>query len=136
MNGPSKDVSRTLRHALALGASEPRKALAELDSGLEKARSEGDAQGLSSLARHAAIFCVHLGDARRALGYYEEAQRFEGEDPYLYVASGNLRRELGELNEAEAAFRRVLGLALQQSDADLVTLARYVLEQTENERSR
>jgi tetratricopeptide (TPR) repeat protein len=136
MNGPSKDVSRTLRHALALGASEPRKALAELDSGLEEARSEGDTQGTSSLARHAATLCVHLGDIRRALGYYEEAQRFESDDPYVYVASGNLRRELGELDEAEAAFRRVLELALQQNDADLVTLARHVLEQTKNERSR
>ena len=132
MNAPSKEASRTLRQALAFSATEPSKALTELESGLVNARAVNDIAGISSLARHAAVLCVRMGDARRALEYYDEAQRFDRDEPYLYLAIGNLRRELSEIEAAKAAFARALELAREQKEAELATLAQDLLNQLDS----
>lgn len=124
-------ASSTLSRAMRLGATEPASAIAELELGIVNARAEGDSEGLARLARHAAVLCARLGEVRRALQYYDEVRQLDDDDPYLYLAIGDLRKQLGEVGQARVAFSRALELARKQNATDLTILAQDVLSQLE-----
>jgi hypothetical protein len=114
---------------MALAAQKPRRALAGLETGLASARNIRDQEGVLALTRHAAVICSHLGDPKRAVGFYEEAQSIDSDDPYLCLAVGRLRLEMNQPEEARLAFAAALGLGQKRSDTEVIQVATELLRQ-------
>src|SRR6266511_770020 len=119
----SSRASQTVRQALALAASQPRKALEILDSGIARARAISDSASTSRLASHAAVIAEQSGELERATQYYADALEGEPTDPYLYIALGSLKLRLNNVSEAKSAFERALNLGNATGAQEVIEVA-------------
>jgi tetratricopeptide (TPR) repeat protein len=112
-----------LRRAMATALKSPQEALRILDAGLQEAAENGDHETVCSLARHAGVVSMALGDLHMTLRYYLAALGAAPDDASLHLAIGDVYGRQGRDDDARAAFTRGAELGKQQGDQDMGTMA-------------
>jgi Flp pilus assembly protein TadD len=118
-----KKTNDGLRAAMSIAKDDPGQAVSILDAALRDAKQRQDVVSISKLARHAGAICEHLGQARRAVGYYQLALEGDVENVSLCIALGGVHRQLGEQVDARNAFSRGLELARDQNNEEWARVA-------------
>ncbi len=104
----AEDIAAALRIAMSLSQTDERQVYEHLILALERARSINDQAGVVRLSCHAAVLCEGLGELVAAGAHYEEALRYESQDPYLWLAAAGINARLGRTMEARACLHRVV----------------------------
>jgi tetratricopeptide (TPR) repeat protein len=126
-------LSKTLRRALAVALSDPRKALLILDAELQEAQEHGNREARSAIARHAGVVSMTVGDLEATLRYYVTALQADPNDASLHLAIGDVHRRQGRHGQARLAFARSLELGKQQANEDMTRIASTALTALERE---
>nr|VFK77211.1 MAG: Tfp pilus assembly protein PilF [Candidatus Kentron sp. MB] len=76
----------------------------------------------AAAARHRGALAF-LHDTHGALAHYQRAAEYDPDDPIAWNRIGHLKRRLGELPEAQAAYQRVLAIGQQTNDQQTIAAA-------------
>lgn len=126
----SEKYRALLHEALSFGMTDPKNALAILETGLVQLRKSGDDYWLQAFAKNAGIVCRGpLGDKSLALSYFEEARDSGGvRDMYLELCCAELYALEGRVDEAEKAYEKCLAEAIEQKeDDDIIAIVKVAL---------
>lgn len=112
-----------MEKSLALSAvNQWEEALSVINSGIERALIEKEEQWLVRFFNNAAIIYEQRGDFQNAVKCYRRSLKYIKEDPYLYLAVGQLYKKLGNKRVSRQYLQSCAKLAAVKNELDLLQL--------------